>query len=215
MHRIYWVFNMQRAKNACRVEWTQDRIEFVAEQAKSVSDRVIAERFTQRFGVYVTLGAIKGIRNRYKLSTGRTGRFEKGNPSWNAGTKGVMKPCKTSFKKGQSPHNEKPLGSERVTKDGITEVKISMVGKSCERWKSKHSLLWEQRTGKKVPDGHVIMFADGDRNNFDQNNLRLVSRRANVINNKRGYSHKPKEIKPVLLALAQLDAATNKAREAV
>ena len=42
-----------------------------------------------------------------------------------------------------------------------------------EHWQSKHSLLWEQHHGRKVPKGHIVMFADGDRRNFDINNLML------------------------------------------
>jgi hypothetical protein len=198
-----------------QIEWTQERRDWLRHMAKVRPLSQLPERFTQTFGLPITESAIKGACARYGISTGRTGQFKKGNKSWNEGTKGVMKANGTTFKKGQTPHNEKPLGAERKTKDGIIEVKIKMVGKSCERWQSKHSLLWEQRTGRKVPEGHVVMFADGNRLNYDQANLRLVSRRVNVTHNSRGYSHQPTEVRPALLAVAQLDIAIKETQEAL
>ena len=46
-------------------------------------------------------------------------------------------------------------------------------------------LLWEQRHGRPVPDGHLVLFADGDRRNFDPANLLLVSRAELAVMNKR------------------------------
>lgn len=198
-----------------QIEWTQERIEWVSKMVKVLPHSQIPKLFQEAFGVPVADTAIKGACARYGIRTGRSGQFKKGNKSWNEGTKGVMKANATTFKKGQSPHNEKPLGTERKTKDGIIEVKVKMTGKSCERWQSKHSLLWEQRTGQKVPAGHVVMFADGNRSNYDQSNLRLVSRRVNVTHNSRGYSHQPAEIRPALLAVAQLDTAIKQNQEAL
>ena len=41
-------------------------------------------------------------------------------------------------------------------------------------WKPKHLVLWEAANGP-VPKKHCIIFADGNKQNFDPDNLLLVS----------------------------------------
>lgn len=54
-----------------------------------------------------------------------TGRFLKGMIPWNKGLKGWHKvQPKNLFKKGNLPKQTRPEGSERINKDGFTEVKI-------------------------------------------------------------------------------------------
>lgn len=63
---------------------------------------------------------------RHKIKSGRTGQFKGGHKAWNAGSKGMMKANKESFKKGNLPGNIKPLGSERIdSKDGFILIKIA------------------------------------------------------------------------------------------
>jgi hypothetical protein len=54
-----------------------------------------------------------------------------------------------------------------------------------DKWKSKHSLIWEAANGP-IPKGHTVIFADGNKSNFDLDNLLLVSRsELAVMNNLR------------------------------
>jgi hypothetical protein len=39
-----------------------------------------------------------------------------------------------------------------------------------------HHVIWEEHNGRNVPSGHVLIFADGNKNNFAPANLKLVSR---------------------------------------
>lgn len=36
-----------------------------------------------------------------------------------------------------------------------------------KRWKFKHILIWEQHHKKKVPNGCIVIFKDGNNTNFD------------------------------------------------
>lgn len=83
-----------------------------------------------------------------------------------------------TFKKGSIPLNAQaiPVGAEKVSKDGYVEVKVSEKGvrkNGCFR--RKHAVIWEQANGRPVPDGHIVVFADKDKRNFDPDNLVLVS----------------------------------------
>ncbi|MDR0639231.1 MAG: HNH endonuclease [Spirochaetaceae bacterium] len=49
-------------------------------------------------------------------------------------------------------------------------------------WKKKHIAIWEAANGP-VPQGHVVIFADGNKSNFDLDNLLLVSRQEFMIMN--------------------------------
>ena len=74
------------------------------------------------------------------------------------------------------------IGTEKII-DARTYVKISdketksfiNVGLKGT-WNLKHYLIWEEKNGS-VPKGHIIIFADRNKNNFELNNLLLVSRR--------------------------------------
>lgn len=68
--------------------------------------------------------------------------------------------------------NEKhPLGTERIH-HGYIVIKTE----EPNIWTPKHILLWEQKNGS-VPDGYCIIFADGDRTNFSEDNLIKVNRK--------------------------------------
>ena len=75
------------------------------------------------------------------------------------------------FKKGDIPSNKKPIGSERIIKDGYTEIKVAEPNK----WESpKHRVIWEKVNGK-ISKGYALVFADGNKQNFGLDNLILVS----------------------------------------
>lgn len=73
-----------------------------------------------------------------------------------------------------------PVGAERMGKDGYVMVKVAerpSVPQTKDNWRLRHHLVWEEANGRPVPDGHVVMFADGDKRNFDPANLVAVPRR--------------------------------------
>jgi hypothetical protein len=76
-------------------------------------------------------------------------------------------------------YNYRSIGSERM-EDGYIVVKID----ESDKWKSKQRLIWEAANGP-IPKGHVVIFADRDRYNFNPENLLLVSHRELAILNKR------------------------------
>ncbi|MNC69024.1 hypothetical protein D3C75_1196760 [compost metagenome] len=61
-------------------------------------------------------------------------------------------------------------------------------------WRGKHLIVWELHCGRSVPKGHVVIFGDGDRRNFDPDNLILVTRGQLAIMNKRGLIQKDAEL---------------------
>ena len=180
--------------------WSDEEKQYLAEITPGRGHKEIQSMMSCKFGFDYTRDQIKGAITRNKLNTGRTGRFEKGRATWNKGTKGLTKANVTSFKKGQKPHNYKPLGSERITKDGYCEIKVSDTGR---RWRPKHVLIYEKHHGK-VPKGSAVIFLDGDKRNFDIDNLYLVTRSQLAMLNKNSLIQKDAELTKTAINVVDL-----------
>ena len=180
--------------------WSDEEKQYLAEITPGRGHKEIQSMMSCKFGFDYTHHQIKGAITRNKLNTGRTGRFEKGHATWNKGTKGLTKANVTSFKKGQKPHNYKPLGSERIVKDGYYEVKVSDTGR---RWRPKHVLIYEKHHGK-VPKGSAVIFLDGDKRNFDIDNLHLVTRGQLAMLNKNNLIQKDADLTKTAINVVDL-----------
>lgn len=139
----------------------------------------MSQRLNAKFGTNYTSKQLKGFYGNHGLDSGLSGRFEPGHVPVNKGKKGLCAPgCeKTQFRRGNLPGNTKPIGYERVTKDGYIEVKIAMrpSSKDCnDNFVAKHRLVWERKNGP-IPEGHKIAFLDGDKTNCDIENLALIT----------------------------------------
>lgn len=144
----------------------------------------IAAEFSELFRPIKTT-QIQDFRSRFKLDSGITGRFQK----------------------GLTPPKKRPIGSETIERDGYIKIKVAE-----NLWMEKHRYIWEQTHHKTVPKGHVVIFADSNRNNFDPNNLILVNRGELVQMNKNGRITNFKEITQSNLALTKLELTINKAK---
>lgn len=171
----------QGSKNKALHIWSNEEKEYLEEITPGHHYKEIQELMKEKFNLDLTMNQIKGAIGRYKLNTGFTGQFNKGHVPDNKGMKGICaKGCeKTWFKKGQKPINHKPVGSERVNVDGYVEVKI----KEPNKWRLKHQVVWEEHNGL-IPQGHAVIFGDGNLGNLDINNLILVSRQQLLILNR-------------------------------
>lgn len=141
-------------------------------------------------------------------------RFQKGQKPWNAGKKGWKAGGRselTQFKPGELSGRAaellRPIGSERVTKDGTLQRKVSMTGKSSQRWRAVHALLWEEHHGK-VPAGHIVVFKDGNQKNIVIENLELINRAENM--RRHSYHNYPKEIEQLIQLRGAINRQINK-----
>lgn len=114
------------------------------------------------------------------------GQFGAGQVPWNAGLKGWQsggKSVETQFKPGAKPSNTwRPIGAERTSKDGILYRKVADTGIKRDDWKAVHVLVWEEHNGP-LPDGYIVIFKDGNRDNFEPNNLLALTRAENMRRN--------------------------------
>lgn len=138
---------------------------------------------------------------------GKKTRFKKGSVPHNKGKKvkphvyEAMRP--TMFKKGSTPFNHKPVGSERITRDGYIEVKVA----EPRHWKLKHRLVYEAHYGA-IPAGYNIQFKDGNSQNLDPNNLYAINRKQQILDN--NIHRYPDELKKAMRLLGKLNKKIRK-----
>jgi hypothetical protein len=186
--------------------------QFLREKYPKMQIPEMTRAFNDHFEVTMTEQQIKSYVQNHKITSGRTGCFQKGNAPWNDGTKGkgLTGANKGSFKKGSVPANRKPIGTERIGKDGFIEIKVAERNPYTgfpTRYKHKHIHIYEQKNGP-VPEGMVVAFKDSDRRNFDPDNFMLISRAELLRLNKYGYKEMPGELKPSVVALTKLQVKT-------
>lgn len=142
-------------------------------------------------------------------NVGARTRFKKGQVPPNKGLRrpgwgpGRMK--ETQFRKGERRGRAnrvyKPIGTERLSKDGYLERKVNDDLPLQARWRAVHLIEWEKANGP-LPKGFAVCFVNGDKTDRRLENLTLVSRadlcRRNSIHNL------PPEIKGAITVLGQL-----------
>ena len=189
---------------------TPEQHKYFVRYNKGRSQADMARLMKQRFGLELTVKQVNTYRKNHHLNSGRTGFFPKGNIPWNKGThyQAGGRCAETQFKKGNRPHNYKPVGSERITQDGYLEIKIA----DPHKWKGKHVIIWESIHGPR-PRGYKVIFADGDRRNFDPENLILVSSAELCRMNQNGWVHPDAELTKTGATLAKLVCTANARKE--
>ena len=85
-------------------------------------------------------------------------------------------------------------------------------GKGNKNWKPKQQIVYEQHYGP-IPPKHKVIFADGDRFNFNPDNLILVSNSEELIMNKRKLRYKDKELTRTGSIIAKVIDKTNKIKK--
>lgn len=189
------------SKNTVLHIWSKEEKEYLKEITPGHHHKEIQELMNKKFNLNLTMNQIKGAIGRYKLNTGLTGQFKKGHTPFNKGMKGICaKGCeKTWFRKGNTPVNHKPVGSERVSVDGYVEIKVAEPNK----WRLKHNIIWEEHNGP-IPKGHALIFGDRNTQNLDINNLILVSRKQLLILNRNNLIKNDAELTKTGVIIADL-----------
>lgn len=187
--------------------FTDEQKQWIQTAYKSMSLSEMTQAFNQHFNERKTEKQIRCFTRNHKINSGRTGRFEKGQSSWNKGKKGWKaggRSGETRFKKGSQPHNTVPVGTEVIDVDGYRKVKVD----HPNEWKYVHRLNWERENGP-IPDGHIIRFIDDDKMNCDPSNLMLISRAEHAVMNKMNTNDLPPDYRPTMAAVAKLKVKVN------
>ena len=169
----------------------------------------------------ITIDNLKSLCTRRGWKSANDGRFHSGQVSHNKGKKGTCAPGaeKGWFKKGQVSHTYRGPGHERIdSRDGYVIMIVAETNPwtgAATRPVQKHRYLWEKQNGP-VPEGMRLKCLDGNKTNTDPSNWKAIPFAiAPRLNGRsgRGYDAAPAELKPTIMAVAELEHAARQARK--
>jgi len=140
------------------------------------------------------------------------GQFKKGHKTWNKGKSHRPEGSRaTQFKPGDKPSNTwRPIGAERMTKDGVVIRKVSDTGHKWKDWRPVQVIEWERYNGP-LPDGHIVVFKDRDRTNLAPDNLEAITRAENMRRN--SIDRYPPEYRQAAITLGWFKRKLNRIEE--
>ncbi len=187
----------------------QPIVDYIKANHKGIGPKDMADVLNTEFGTDYTKEQVKSYYHNHGLSSGLTGRFEKGHEPANKGKKiEHVHPnsAATQFKKGGTPFNKLPIGTVLEKADGYLWRKI---GEGARDWRQEHILVWEAANGP-LPDGGMLTFLDGDHHNVKLENLRLIDNDINLELNRRALRTSDAELNETAILIATLSRKTHK-----
>lgn len=151
--------------------YTKEELDYIRKITPGRHYHEIVDMFNKKFERQIDSKKLKCTLRNHGISTGLTGRFEKGITPHNKGKKFPGTGNRTTFRKGATPHNKMKVGEDAITTDGYVKTKIA----EPDVWEYKHKLIWTEAHGP-IPEKHSIIFADGNKLNLSIDNLLLVSK---------------------------------------
>lgn len=101
-------------------------------------------------------------------------------------------------KLSKTPVTAVPIFSERKKADGMTQIKVSE-----HKWMYKQRYIYEQYHNVKLKSTDYVIFLDGDRNNFDIDNLMCVDCRVSSIYANMRLTYTTPEITKLAILVAE------------
>ncbi len=177
--------------------WTKEEIARLRSLYSSKTNVELAAMFGVQEYTIQNLACRLNLKKSYNV-----GCYQKGSTPWNYGKKvpTVSDNAKrTQFKKGQSPKNTLQDGAivvrQRIDRTTPPQ-KFIRVGP--RKWEQLSRYTWIKHHGP-IPPGHCVTFIDGNSLNCDIENLRLITRKENLLRNS-GAIHLPDSMVAFYLA---------------
>lgn len=145
-----------------RTEFTPEEDNWLKEVMPNHLYRDVCKMFEQKFGKKLTKKQLDG----HNYNVLKVSNSNKGNKKFRA-------------------DKFEPIGYEVQYPNGYTYVKVSDTGNQKADYKSKQYVEYEKHYGP-VPENCIVIFLDGDKNNFDADNLYALDKRLSCVLNKRG-----------------------------
>lgn len=153
----------------------------------------------------------------------RATQFKPGLVPWNKGTHYVAggRSAETRFKKGArlgaAARNYKPIGTQRISYDGLLYQKVTddpaLV--PARRWKSVQELVWRRDVGR-IPRGHVVVFRPGQHTVIEAeittDRLECISR-AELMRRNSVHARYPKDVAELIQLRGALKRKINNRKQ--
>lgn len=198
------------------LKYPQGLEEYVREIAEGRKVDEISRMVEERFGIDFPANVCRAYKKNHGIVSGVDCRFEKGSIPANKGKKmseEQYQKCKgTMFKKGNIPANHMAIGEYTHTTDGYLVRKVKEDGIQRERFEFVHRATWEEHYGP-IPEGKMVSFLDGDKDNCSIENLVLIDNETNLEMNRSRLRFEEAELTKLGVNLARLKVATSHRRK--
>jgi len=163
-------------------KYSKEEIELIKQLYPDTPNKEIARKLGRKQRMIGQVGIRYGFRKSKEYMSKVPGAFTKEQPSWNKGTKNIMKANRTSFKEGYVPPNRKPIGyiSKRWHKKDERFYLLIKTGKA--KWECLNRFNYKKYIGE-ITLGSVIIFKDGNTENCSPDNLKMITRAKNMKRN--------------------------------
>lgn len=153
-------------------------------------------------GVQKTAEFVEDFARRNLVQRGAATRFRPGQVAHNKGKhyQPGGRSVETRFKSGALPHNTRHDGATTWRSDGYLWLRIGL-----KKWVMYHRWVYEQHHGVALKPTDVVRFRDGNRKNFDPENLILTDRRGHMLGNT--IHRYPEDVKTAIRSLTKLKKA--------
>ena len=170
-------------------KYNDEQLDFLREVIPGRSLSEVNDLYEERFGERLTRAALCNLRSKLGVYCGvNAGRFRKGQEPPNKGKTwdemGISQESRermlrTSFKRGQLPHNTRPLLDVRTVGNMGGETREIHVGlnrreRANDQWIPLAQFNWMQANGCDWPDGCKAIHIDHDPLNDDADNIEPV-----------------------------------------
>lgn len=201
-------------------KWTAQQDHWLKALYPDTDNRTVARIMGCTYSAIKNRGRVLRLKKSPEyLEREKPGCFPKESQPWNKGKsfQASGRSIENQFKPGQRPPNWLPVGSEVADKDDYLKRKVrddAPPSMSRLNWKFVHVLKWEEHHGRPVPPKHIVRLKDGNKRNFDPENLALISMGENAVLNKLfAMPNPPPGGFDVLLNLARIRMATTKRKK--
>lgn len=202
--------------------FTPEEDAFLLEWRSQCFVEELTERLNKRFNKNRTVASVDNRCKRIGAKAGSDGRFKSGLTPWHRGMsleEYKSHFTKESFAKGKFKSGEHSLALKYKVGDEVVRGEYVYIKYTDsldippeKQWKMKHRYIWELHNGE-IPDNCSVIFLDGDKRNFEIDNLALVTKsQMGRMTTYKLYSEK-QEITSAGIMLCKLMEATEDARK--
>ena len=161
--------------------WTDEQVEYLKKIAEGTPRKEIVKKLNDKFDLSLTLIQVRDCMNNRNIRNNLDTRF-------------------SSEEGGNRCVQRKPIGCETKWDRGYVRVKLGE-----NKWEFKQRYVWKQHYGE-IPKDYSVIFLDGNLDNFDIDNLVLVSRRELMRYNSMKLKSNDIEVNKTAVNLAKLMA---------
>lgn len=185
-------------------KYTKEEVDFITQNVTKYYVPQLVKMFNEKFNANMTIYKMKNFKHRYNLYSDLP-----------------MNPLTGKEHKKRHKHTRKEwldkvthdIGYEYKRKDGTTYIKVNNKVGATNNYMTKAQYVYTCKYGE-IPKGYVLLHKDGNTDNCDIDNLKLVSRKEQIYLKNTGLISTNEYIIDTALQIKKLnDKAKDKIKE--